>query len=190
MKRLAKSLWQDEHGVILSTEIVIVGSVLVIGLITGMSCLQEAVNAEMEDLAGAIGSLDQSYSFAGQVGDKRCPVCTAGSSYHDCEDQCVEDHADITAAACHRGVIPCGNGCCEDSGCGACGGGCASGFAGGCGGCGDAGFGYTPKARCVSTGVPGMKVTEWPSYGTTIDPGCEPCLPPKKPFMNIPDSVW
>ena len=54
MKRLIMGLWQDEHGVILSTEIVIVGTVLVVGLITGMVSLQEAVNTEMSDLAGAI----------------------------------------------------------------------------------------------------------------------------------------
>lgn len=186
MKRLWKCLWQDEHGVILSTEIVIVGSVLVIGLITGMSCLQEAVNGEMKDLAGAIGSLDQSYSFAGQVGDKRCPVCTAGSSYRDCEEQCEEDQGDIAAASCYRGAIPCQTGCCGDAACGSCG---SCGSSNGCSGCGSyggAGFGYQPKARCVSTGVPNMKVTEWPLTGDA----CDQCIPPKKPFINIPDDVW
>ncbi len=199
MKRLMSCLWRDEHGVILSTEIVVVGSVLVIGLITGMTCLQEAVNGEMEDLAGAFSSLDQSYSFAGQVGDKRCPVCTAGSSYHDCQKSCEDDCGDIVASGCGR-IIPCGTGCCEGNGCGACGGcgsacggsGCFGGSGcGGFGGCGDAGYGWQSGPSCVRTGVPRMKVTEWPSASVGLDAGCDPCeTTPKKPVVNIPDNVW
>lgn len=191
MKRLANCLWQDEHGVILSAEIVIVGSVLVIGLITGMTCLQDAVNGEMNDLADAIGSLDQSYSFSGQVGDKRCPVRTAGSCYQDCEERCDDKRGDIVAGNCEHACLPCGTGGCLDTSCGDCG---SYGCQGGCGSCADGGYGYQPKARCVSTGVPHMKVQEWPGISATAVPSnCDPCqaaIDDKKPFFNIPDSVW
>ena len=89
MLNLLKALRQDEHGVILSTEIVIVGSLLVIGLITGVACLQKSVNGELQDLAGAIGALDQSYSFSSfrkAATHGRCCAYTAGSSYSNCEN--------------------------------------------------------------------------------------------------------
>ena len=54
MLNLLKQLRQDEDGVILSAEIVIVGSLLVVGLITGVSCLQRSVDGELRDLGNAI----------------------------------------------------------------------------------------------------------------------------------------
>jgi len=203
MKRLIKCLWQDEHGVILSTEIVIVGSVLVVGLITGMATLQEAVNGELKDLAGAIGSLDQSYSFTGQETDcKKCHGCTAGSSFRDTRDRCDEEKCDIAADAGHVPAVPClATACvtksCEGSSCNS------------CTTCGQRSCGETcgsrlqdcvPKARCISNGVPGMKSTVWPLEHTAvlaspnvISTDCTPCAPAcstKKPFLNIPESVW
>ena len=98
MLNLLKALRQDEYGVILSTEIVIIGSILVIGLITGLTCLQKSVNEELKDVAGAIGALDQSYSFSGHqkpglVG--RCCAWTAGSSYLNCENGATSQRTDI-----------------------------------------------------------------------------------------------
>ncbi len=99
MLKLLKKLHEDEHGVILSAEIVIVGSILVIGLITGLTCLQHSVNGELKDVAAAIGSLDQSYSFSGQVKpgwNGRCCAFTAGSSFANCESKCETEQSQIT----------------------------------------------------------------------------------------------
>lgn len=176
MLNLLKALRQDEHGVILSAEIVIIGSLLVIGLITGLTCLQQSVNGELKDLAGAIGALDQSYAYSAHrkqgFGDQCC-AWTAGSSFVNCEqksDKCT----DIIGCTepCVQGI----NGCCEKgilpvpavgAACGTCGG-----RAGGCGVCGggvraSGGFsvdGYQAplKARCIESGVPKLKVSEWP----------------------------
>ncbi len=181
MLNLLKALRQDEHGVILSTEIVIVGSLLVIGLITGLACLQKSVNGELQDLAGAIGALDQSYSYssfrkAGTMG--RCCAYTAGSSYSNCENN-SQKCGDIV-------------GCCETtqvqaSACGACGGvsatGCSSCGASPCGTspCGKAPCGTVNGARAIDTGVPRMKVTEYPlsprveHVAPIVAPGCNDC---------------
>ena len=193
MLNLLKALRQDEHGVILSTEIVIVGSLLVIGLITGLACLQKSVNGELHDLAGAIGSLDQSYSFSSfrkAATHGRCCAYTAGSSYSNCEND-SEKHGDIVGCSEVRQV--------QVSACGACGGtsttGCSS-----CGSsvspcgsapCGSAPCGSAPcgKAPCgtvngervIGTGVPGMKVTEYPlsprveAIAPVAVPGCQDC---------------
>ena len=172
MMNLLKALRQDEHGVILSTEIVIIGSLLVIGLITGLTCLQKSVNGELQDLAGAIGALDQTYSFSahrksGYAG--QCCAYTAGSSFTNCElrdPQC----GDILGCtdACQVHTQPCGNcNSCNSAvvvsegqtGCGVCGG-----HGGGCSACGGGVRSSTGRVSTIQTDVPKMKVTEWPGF--------------------------
>ncbi|MCA9008789.1 MAG: hypothetical protein KDB01_03535 [Planctomycetaceae bacterium] len=163
MLNLLKALRQDEHGVILSAELVIVGTVLVIGVMTGMACLQKSVNGELGDLAKAIDSIDQTYSFSGHQkagrfnGNGDCCAFTAGSSFlnNECNPNvCKSDIVGFEGQVMlHSG----GNGAC-----GSCGGRCGAG--GFCGTCGGRGYGYRDPNRpnCVSTGVPNMKVTEYP----------------------------
>ncbi len=194
MLNLLKVLRQDEHGVILSTEIVIIGSLLVIGLITGLTCLQKSVNGELHDLAGAIGALDQTYSFSahrksGVAGS--CCAYTAGSSYYNCEtkDQRSSDIVGCTDA-CEVQAVPCGNcGTCghcasslqTGSQCGTCGGHAALG--GGCSTCGSHGLVSPKNTRCIDTGVPRMKVTEWQGSGQAIH------QPYYQPYVEHPQPV-
>ena len=77
MNLLAK-LWRDEAGVMLSAEAVVVGTVAVVGLTTGLTVVAKAVNEELQDVAFAIRSLDQSYSIPAIEG---CGARTAGSSF-------------------------------------------------------------------------------------------------------------
>ena len=53
-------LWNDESGAILSAELVLIMTILVIGLIVGMSELQDAIVNELNDVGEAIGALNQS----------------------------------------------------------------------------------------------------------------------------------
>ena len=85
MLRLAKALWNDQAGFIVSAELVLISSVGVIGLVTGLTCLRNAVNSELSDVSCAISSLDQSYCYTGfhSYKDKcRCQIKarTAGST--------------------------------------------------------------------------------------------------------------
>lgn len=73
-----KDLWNDDRGAVLSAEVVTVGTVAVLGAITGLSVAANAVDGEMKDFAYAIRSLDQSYAVAGH---KSCGAFTAGSSF-------------------------------------------------------------------------------------------------------------
>lgn len=182
MLKLLKALRQDEYGVILSTEIVIVGSLLVIGMITGLTCLQKSVNGELRDVANAVGALDQSYSFSSHRKNGgwngHCCAWTAGSSFVNCEqnqDRC----GDISGC---EGIVPLHGGACNDctstigvplhgGSCGVCGG-----VAGGCNSCASGTFGRTDGSYFRETGVPGMKVTEWPSSATGSTETCPQCV--------------
>ncbi len=76
--RIFSDLWNDENGVILSAEAVVLGTVGVVGLTTGLSMVSKSVNGELQDLAFAIRSLDQSYEIPAQNG---CGAYTAGSCF-------------------------------------------------------------------------------------------------------------
>lgn len=82
-----------ESGAILSAEIVVVGTVLILGLITGLTGLQHAVTSELQDLSGAFGALDQSYCFSGHAKIGFCDrICAynSGSCFLDLAD-CSEE---------------------------------------------------------------------------------------------------
>ena len=75
---LFAKLWRDEAGVLLSAEAVVVGTIAVVGLTTGLTVVAKSVNQELQDVAFAIRSLDQSYSIPAIEG---CGARTAGSSF-------------------------------------------------------------------------------------------------------------
>jgi hypothetical protein len=84
--KLHRELWADEAGVIISAELVLVATILVIGMIVGMTSLRNQIVEELVDVGQAIGSLSQSYAFAGVA---KCGVAwTDGSSYSDKIDFC------------------------------------------------------------------------------------------------------
>jgi len=90
---MLNKFWMDEKGVILSAEIVMLGTILVLGMIVGLVEVQSAVVAEMSDLGDAIGNMDQSYQTAGIVSLKQNGFCgikaaTYGASYIDQPDVC------------------------------------------------------------------------------------------------------
>ena len=77
---MLKRLWDDDAGALLAMEWVFLATLLVIGIVVGLKTVQTAVNNELEEVAGAIGSLSQSYSFGGTSG---CCATTAGSQFSD-----------------------------------------------------------------------------------------------------------
>jgi len=88
---MLKSLWNDEAGVILSAEIVLVGTILVIGMIVGLVELQCSVVDELNDLGEAIGSINQSYQYTGILSVKKghkIKALTVGSRFVDGRDSC------------------------------------------------------------------------------------------------------
>ena len=77
------TLRNDEHGFIVSAELVLVGTILVLGMIAGLTELSYGVNEELEDLGSAIGSINQTYYYQMASGPKGAVV---GSEFTDVED--------------------------------------------------------------------------------------------------------
>ncbi|MCX7397281.1 MAG: hypothetical protein NT138_06320 [Planctomycetales bacterium] len=59
MRQLLKKLIEDQNGIIISSEIVLVGTILVLGSIVGLASLSSAVTHELNDVAQAC---DQTYN--------------------------------------------------------------------------------------------------------------------------------
>ena len=57
MKTL-KALWRDECGGLLSAEYVLLGTLLTLGVIVGLSAVRNAIVQELADLAAAICAID------------------------------------------------------------------------------------------------------------------------------------
>ena len=75
--------WVDDNGAIISAELVLLMTIVVIGLITGMVALRNMIVTELADVGAAIGALNQSYSFSGTAIGTSSPCNTAGSSWAD-----------------------------------------------------------------------------------------------------------
>ena len=89
MIRVLKHLWRNEAGFIVSAELVLISTVLVIGIMAGLSCVQKAVVQELNDVGAAFTSIDQGYSYSGMHGCRtRCGTTswTNGSAFGTCEE--------------------------------------------------------------------------------------------------------
>jgi type II secretory pathway pseudopilin PulG len=82
---MLQKLWNDEAGAIVSAEIVLVATILVIGSIVGLKNVRDAVVTELSDVAQAIANVSQSYSYSGIDGHASG---TAGSFFQDALDFC------------------------------------------------------------------------------------------------------
>ena len=80
-----KRLWNDEAGFVVSTELVLLATVAVIGLITGITAVRDGVVSELSDVAGAVQEVNQSYSYDGVVGHN---AATSGTQFNDQLDEC------------------------------------------------------------------------------------------------------
>lgn len=86
MNTPTKSILQRKQGgFIMTTELVLLVTVMVVGMIVGLVSMRDSVNAEMEDVAEAIGSLDQSYSFDG-IQNVQETAFIDGSVFTDAQD--------------------------------------------------------------------------------------------------------
>jgi hypothetical protein len=93
-------LWTDEAGFIVSAELVLVATLLVLGMIVGLTILRNQVVQELADLGQAIGMLSQGYWYPGVEKSEGGTVfaVTDGSNYEDALDACqtgAEDTANL-----------------------------------------------------------------------------------------------
>jgi hypothetical protein len=85
---LLTKLVHDDAGFIVSAELVLVSTIVVLGMIVGLAEIGSAVNQELEDVASAFGSVNQSFQYQAAHGGKGC---STGSAYWDSADECDDD---------------------------------------------------------------------------------------------------
>ena len=103
---LLRALLNNEAGFVVSAELVLIATILVIGLIVGLNEVQHAVVSELNDVGDAIGNVDQSYYYSGfsayKNGSDTVKSYTRGSSWRDTTDDCDNSQCDI---ACDEPVV-------------------------------------------------------------------------------------
>jgi len=85
--KVLTQLWRDELGFIISAELVLVATILVIGMIVGLASLRDQVVQELGDVGAAISQIVQAYSWSGITGHSSS---VAGSEHIDATDFCDE----------------------------------------------------------------------------------------------------
>jgi Flp pilus assembly pilin Flp len=105
--KLFAQLWSDETGFVISSELILIATLLVIGLIAGLSTIRDQVIGELADIADAFSSINNSYQFSGLSGHSGG---TPGSQFEDLPDFCDEANAPNAFAHCIAVVAPAAEG--------------------------------------------------------------------------------
>lgn len=92
---------RDEAGFVVSAELVLIATVLILGLIVGLSSIQHAIVSELNDIGDATGNSNQSYWYTGfskekDFGNGGFSAYTRGSAAGDPQDDCDNDQCDIS----------------------------------------------------------------------------------------------
>jgi hypothetical protein len=89
------SLWRDDRAFVMSAELVMVATGIVVGLCVGLSAARDAVVSELSDVGGSMQDVNQSYSLDGVVAHN---ANTGGFNYIDNLDEC-DDNDQIAGQA-------------------------------------------------------------------------------------------
>ena len=105
---LLNRLWNDEAGFIISSELVLIATVVVIGLLVGLTTLRDNIVNELADVADALSEISQSYSFSGITGHSSS---TSGSLFGDVNDFCevsgnITEQSSTNPVVCINMLIP------------------------------------------------------------------------------------
>ena len=80
LRSVLARLWADERGALLSVEFLTISTVLVLGLVVGLTSLRNAITVEFEELSNALLALSQGFSVGGLSG---CCAFVQGSQAID-----------------------------------------------------------------------------------------------------------
>lgn len=73
---IAKKLWRDEEGFIVTIELILIATIVGVGSIVGLTTLRNAINSELADVSEAIESID----YGGSSSSTSTPAATAANS--------------------------------------------------------------------------------------------------------------
>jgi hypothetical protein len=81
---------KGQAGFVITTELLLITAILILGLVTGWAKLRDQSVAELADLGSAIGAIDQGYSIDGLtyvlIGGPNTVAVSAGWSFQDTPD--------------------------------------------------------------------------------------------------------
>lgn len=96
MTTLLTKLLRDENGFLISAELILIATIAILGIVVGLAEVSAAINNELQDVASAIGSLNQSFDVSG---NRSCHKGSkAGSGFSDSSDFCDSDSIHLTGA--------------------------------------------------------------------------------------------
>ncbi len=81
--RIWNQLWNDAYGQTVSSELVLMATLIALGLLAGLTAIRDGVVSEISDVAGSVQDLNQSYSFSSLQGHS---ATTVGSDGRDAVD--------------------------------------------------------------------------------------------------------
>ena len=79
MTSILRRLWHDDRGFILSTELIFLATITVIGVLVGLVIWRDGIVQELGDAGAAIGQFNQSYSIDVQS-NSTCGVVVKANS--------------------------------------------------------------------------------------------------------------
>lgn len=97
-----QALLHDETGFIVSAELLLVATIVVIGMIVGLSEVQHAITQELNDAGDAFGNLNQSFFYSGFSARKSfgnsfaLKSYTTGSAFLDYGDDCDRNQCSLS----------------------------------------------------------------------------------------------
>lgn len=103
---MMQTFWNEEAGVIISAELVLVLTIAVLAIIVGLTEVTVAINTELNDISNAFGALNQSYCFTGFESSScgKLKGHVGGSSFRDAVDDCdVNTTCDLVSGSATQG---------------------------------------------------------------------------------------
>jgi len=100
---MLKQLWNDDGGYIVTTEMLLIFVILVLGLIAGLANLRTAIVNELTESGLAILNLNQSFTIAGLTG---CTGSTGASNATDTPGTATLSFSNGVATAINFSLCP------------------------------------------------------------------------------------
>ncbi len=83
MVSLFRKLWHDDKGAVLTSELILITAITVLGAIPGLVALRNAENASLATLANSLLAIQTSFSFSGYeiVGTNGTTIAVVGGAF-------------------------------------------------------------------------------------------------------------
>jgi hypothetical protein len=93
---MLRRLCADESAFIISAELILLATIVVLGLVVGLTVVRDTITTELADTASGFGQINQSFSVGGATGHASS---SAGSFFND-----LADFGDNTSSSSTGGV--------------------------------------------------------------------------------------